>query len=103
MTPEGKIKALATKWLKSKNIPYWTIIPNAMGNSRGMADLCCILPKSGKWLCLEIKATGKKKNVTAHQQNFLDTIKACGGIAVVVDCQEDIDQLEQSLIAGGLL
>lgn len=103
MTPEGKVKALVVKWLKAKNIPRWTVIPSAMGNSRGMADLCCILPKSGQWLAIEVKAAGKKKNVTAHQQDFLDTINSCGGIAVVVDCQEDVDQLEQTLIARGLL
>lgn len=102
-TPEGKVKALISKWIKKHKIPAWSVIPNAMGNSRGMSDVVAILPKSGKWLCIEAKAAGKKKNVTAHQQNFIDTINACGGIAVVVDCQEDIDQLEQTLIANGLL
>lgn len=103
MTPEGKVKALISKWLKKHKIPYWTVIPNAMGNSRGMSDVCGILPKVGVWLAIEAKAEGKKANVTAHQQNFIDTINSCGGVAVVVDCQEDIDQLEQTLNKLGLL
>ena len=103
MTPEGKVKAICKKWLTKHNIPNWSIIPSPMGGSTGMADLCCILPKTGQWLCIEVKSEGKKKNVTANQQKFIDTINTCNGIAVVVDCQLDLDNLEVQLIFKGLL
>lgn len=103
MTSEGKVKVKAKAWLKKHNIPNWSIIPSPMGGSTGMADLCCILPKTGQWLCLELKAAGKKKNVTANQQKFIDTVNTCNGIAVVVDCQEDLDLLEANLKQRGLI
>jgi hypothetical protein len=102
MTPEGKVKVIAKKFLQKHNIPYWSVIPSPMGGV-GMADLCCILPKTGQWLCLELKAAGKKKNVTANQQKFIDTVNTCNGIAVVVDCQEDLDLLEANLKQRGLI
>lgn len=94
MTPEGKVKALIVKWLKGHGIPYWTVIPSAMGNSRGMSDYCCILPKSGRWLAIEAKALGKKGNTTVHQDNFIATINGAGGYAFVVEKQQDLDCME---------
>lgn len=102
MTPEGKVKSKVSAWLKRLGIPKWSVIPSPMGGV-GMADLCCILPKTGQWLAIEVKAAGKKKNVTANQQAFIDTINTCGGVAVVVDCQEDLDLLEANLKERGLL
>ena len=61
-----------------------------------MADICCIT-RDGRWLALEIKAEGKKANVTANQQKFLDTINANGGNAFVISCDEDIVELERKL------
>jgi hypothetical protein len=101
MTPEGKIKELVKKFLKSRSIPYWMIVPSGYGANTGFADFVAILP-SGWWLAIETKAAGKKKNVTANQQKFLDTINANNGIAVVVDCQEDIDKLAERLDSLGL-
>jgi hypothetical protein len=95
-TPEGKVKTLISKWLKERDIPYWMVIPNAMGRSNGMSDYVCILP-NGKWLAIEAKSAGKKSNVTANQQKFLDTVNAKGGLAVVVDSQEDLDALGVSI------
>ena len=42
-------------------------------------------------LAVECKAPGKKKNVTAKQQAFLDAITEHGGIAIVADCLKDIE------------
>ena len=101
MTPEGKIKKLVTEWLKSKNIPYWSIIPSAYGGSTGMSDLCGILPK-GKWLAIEVKARGKRDKVTKLQQKFIDIINDNKGVAVVVSCEEDLRELENSLVYMGI-
>lgn len=101
MTPEGKVKVLITKWLKEKSVPYWTVIPSAMGNSRGMSDYCCILPKTGRWLAIEAKALGKKGNTTLHQDNFIATINGCCGYAFVVEKQQDIDDMELILKLRG--
>lgn len=95
-TPEGKVKALVKKWLNSRDFSYWMVIPSAYGNSGGMSDFVCILP-SGRWLTIETKAPGKKSNVTPNQQKFIDTINDNGGIAVVVDSQEDLDRLDELL------
>ena len=101
VTPEGKIKKLVTNWLKSKKLPYWSIIPSAYGGSTGMSDLCSILP-NGKWLAIEVKARGKKANVTKLQQKFIDVINDNRGVAVVVSCEEDLEQLENSLVYLGV-
>ena len=42
-------------------------------------------------LAVEVKAPGKKKNVTAKQQAFLDAVEEHGGISIVADCLEDIE------------
>ena len=42
-------------------------------------------------LAIEVKAPGKKGNVTANQQAFLDAIENHGGIAIVADSLEDIE------------
>lgn len=53
----------------------------------------------GTFLAIEVKAEGKRKNVTANQKLFLDTINERGGIAVVVSCQEDLDELDVIIAA----
>ncbi len=42
-------------------------------------------------LAIEVKAPGKKANVTDKQQAFLDAIEEHGGIAIVADSLEDIE------------
>ena len=50
-------------------------------------------------LAIECKAPGKKGNVTANQQAFLDAIEAHGGIALVADSLEDIEPYLDRAIA----
>ena len=97
MTSEGKVKAKVKAWLKKHKIPNWSIIPSPFGGSTGMADLCCILPKSGKWLAIEVKAEGKSKNVTANQLAFIGTINEHNGYAFVVSCEAELVEVEKSL------
>jgi hypothetical protein len=94
LTPEKIVKNKVVAWLKLHNIPYWYIIPSHFGNSTGMADLCCILP-SGKWLAIEVKAKGKKSNLTPHQRKFLKTISDNNGYSFVVDREEDLLEIEK--------
>lgn len=96
MTPEGKVKAKISAWLKKRDMPYWCIIPSPMGRSTGVSDYIAIL-KDGRLLAIEAKAEGKEKNVTANQQAFLDTVNANNGVGVVVSCQADLDELEKRL------
>ena len=95
-TPEKLVKDKVVKWLKLHAIPYWWVIPSMYGNSTGMADLCCILP-DGRWLAIEVKAKGKKKNLTPLQKRFLATITSNGGLAYVVDREEDLIQIEKDI------
>ncbi len=101
-TPEGRVKDLIKKWLKKHSIPYWMIIPSPM-SCTGVSDFVSIVPKSGTWLVIEAKRPGGKKNVTAHQQKFIDTINNNGGLGFVVDSQEDLEYIEKVLIEKGLL
>ena len=101
-TPEGKIKLLVKKWMLKHKIPNWSIIPSAMGNTTGVADICAIT-KDGRWLAVEVKAEGKRGNVTANQQQFLDTIYNNGGRAYVVSCADDLAELEKILNISGVI
>jgi penicillin-binding protein-related factor A (putative recombinase) len=97
VTPEGKVKEAIKKALKARNIPYWMVIPNAMGNSRGMADFIGILP-DGRFLAIEAKADGKSKNLTVHQKKFLDDIGSNGGKAFVVSNLEELEEAMRCLV-----
>lgn len=94
-TPEGKVKDLVKAWLKERNIWNFMPIPSAFGASTGCSDILGIY--RGRFLCIEVKADGKAKNVTPRQQAFIDRVNAEGGIGVVVSCQADLDALEARL------
>lgn len=102
MTPEKRVKAKVSAWMKAHKIPAWCIIPSPMGKTTGVSDYIAILPK-GIWLAIEVKAEGKKKNLTAHQEAFLDTINMNNGIAVCVDSVDDLVLLENLLKSKGYL
>jgi len=95
-TPEGKTKEKIKRFLKLYKIPYWMVVPSAMGNTTGLSDFICILPR-GVFLAIEAKAEGKEKTVTANQRKFLDTINTNGGHAIVVSCDNDLIELESWL------
>ncbi len=50
-------------------------------------------------IAIEVKAPGKKANVTDKQQAFLDAIEEHGGIAIVADSLEDIEPYLDRAIA----
>lgn len=54
---------------------------------QGMADLCGMLP-DGRYFALEVKRPGEKPSEA--QRNFLESVRAAGGIGVVVRGFEDV-------------
>lgn len=66
---------------------------------RGISDRIGIMP-DGRFIAVELKATGLKRTVTEAQLHFLMCICKKGGIACVADCVEDVETaLTQSIIA----
>ncbi len=65
----------------------------------GSADEWIEVPMRTVLLAIEVKAPGKKANVTDKQQAFLDAIEEHGGIAVVADSLEDIEPYLDRAIA----
>ena len=100
-TPEGKVKDLVKKWLKFHNIWNKSIIPSNFGTSSGFPDILCL--HKGLMIGLEIKAVGKGDNLTVRQQQALDDINHNGGLAMVISCQNDLDNLELELRFRGLI
>ncbi len=90
-TPEGKVKAAVKRYLKERGI--WFCMPMGTGfGSSGVPDfLCCA---GGRFVAIETKAPGKRKNTTALQDQQIAAINATGGTAVVID---DVRQLEAIL------
>jgi Holliday junction resolvase len=87
-TPEGKVKAAVKRYLKARGI--WFCMPMGTGfGSSGVPDfLCCA---GGRFIAIETKAPGKRRNTTVLQEQQIAAINATGGTAVVVD---DVSQLE---------
>lgn len=103
--PEGSlekvVKEKVKKFFKDNNIWYKMIIPSAMSNMVGMSDFQAL--HKGMFIAVETKANRKDAKVSEHQIEYLEKVKACGGIGVVVKCESDILQLEQTLIERGVL
>jgi hypothetical protein len=55
----------------------------------GVADILACSPK-GRFVAVECKAPGKKKNLSLTQQSFLDNIRDAGGIAIVAESIDDL-------------
>lgn len=93
-TPESKVKAAIKKWLSIRGI--WSCMPIGTGfGASGVPDFICCW--DGKLLAIEAKAPGKRANTTVLQDKQLERIKAAGGIAVVVDDVQQLDELEACL------
>ena len=91
MTPEGKIKARVKQVLKELGAYYAMPSTGGYGNS-GVPDfLVCI---GGRFIGIECKAN--KGKTTALQESNLKAIRACGGIALVVN-ESNIDTLKKEL------
>lgn len=58
----------------------------------GTSDIL-MCDKDGVFMAIEVKAFGKKKNLTESQQDYLKDIILRNGFAVCVDNVKDLDQV----------
>lgn len=87
-TPEGAVKHAVKAWLKARGIWHFSPVSNGMG-VHGIPDFVCCW--NGRFIGIETKAPGKRKNVSAKQEMQIAAIHKAGGSAIVVD---DVSQLE---------
>jgi hypothetical protein len=57
-------------------------------HTRGVSDIIGCLPKTGRFLAIEVKRPGGKP--TLEQQQFIDTINQAGGLAFVARSVEEV-------------
>lgn len=88
MTPEGRVKADVKKFLAARGAWYCMPMGTGYGNS-GVPDF--ITCHKGRFVAIETKAPGKRRNTTVMQDRQIFGIHQAGGVAVVVD---DVKQLE---------
>jgi hypothetical protein len=55
---------------------------------RGVSDILGILKNTGRFLAIEVKVPGNKP--TIYQTNFIENVRAHGGIAFVATSLEDV-------------
>lgn len=99
-TPEHKVKQKIKDWLNAHGA-YWYMVVPAGYSRAGVPDFIVCLPSHGGvgiFVGIEAKAPGKRSNTSPHQKRELSWIQRAGGISLVVD---DVDQVEQAL--GGLI
>lgn len=94
LTPEGRVKQAVKKLLVSKGIWFYMPVQNGMGRV-GIPDFICCW--GGLFLAVETKAPGKTGNTTANQDRVLAEIKDHGGIAVVVDSAQALEEILKSM------
>lgn len=90
-TPEAKVKDAVKKVLKAKGIWFYMPVAGPF-TAHGIPDFICCW--NSQFLAIETKAKGKIDNLTPNQERVIAEINAHGGIAIVVD---DANQLEDYL------
>lgn len=90
-TPEGKVKAKVRKKLDEAKAYYFMPATGGYGKS-GVPDIVACV--NGWFIGIECKAGNNKP--TALQQNNLNSIKASGGTALVIN-ENNINELEDCL------
>jgi Holliday junction resolvase len=83
--PEKKIQKEIIKYLEGKG---YYVVKVVVANKSGVPDI--LFCKDGKFCAIEVKATGKKKNVTELQKLHLKMIRDSGGTAIVSDSLEEV-------------
>ncbi len=100
---EDKVKEKVKKFLNTHGIKFRMIVPSAYGRSTGVSDFICWRKPKAMFIGIETKANRSNTKPTENQSTFLQEIIDEGGIGVVVKCEDDILQLEQTLKERGLL
>lgn len=83
-----KSNGIYSRVIKSdgRKLPNGKWIPSRQG--RGISDRIAILHPNGRFLAIEIKASGKRSSASEEQIMFLTMIIQMGGIGVVADSVE---------------
>lgn len=87
------MKKIAEKVIQKEILDYlkeqgYYVIKVVVANVSGVPDI--LFCKDGKFCAVEVKATGKKKQVTELQKLHIEMIQASGGKAIVADCLYDV-------------
>lgn len=109
-SPEAQVGKEVDAYLKSIGAYVRTINSGGIqrngrwttsGQGSGISDRVGIL-RGGRFIAVELKATGKKKTVTDEQADFLREVINRGGVGCVADSVEDVKkaltQNEQELL-----
>lgn len=59
-------------------------------HTRGVSDIIGCMPKTGRFLAIEVKRPGGK--ATPEHQQFLDTITKAGGLAFLADSVDEVQR-----------
>jgi len=89
------MKKIAEKVIQKEILDYlkaegYYVIKVVVANVSGVPDI--LFCKDGKFCAIEVKATGKKKQVTELQKWHIEMIHASGGKAIVADCLWDVQE-----------
>lgn len=87
MTPEGKVKKKIKEYLVTTGAWYYMPVSNGMGRVGCPDILVCY---KGYFLAFEVKSPGKIANTTANQDREIAGINNAKGVAIVVDCVEQV-------------
>lgn len=87
MTPEGKVKALVKRALKTHGVYWHCPVQNGMG-APSLDFICCV---EGQYVAIETKAPGGK--MTPRQQKTAEAICLSGGRVFVVDDGLSLDRM----------
>ena len=89
---ESQIQTEIIKYLEDKG---YYVIKIVRANKQGVSDIAVCA--DGKFIAIEVKATGKKKTVTHLQKFHLELVTMSGGKAFVADSVWDV--MEEGRIA----
>ena len=84
---ESKIQKQIIDYLESKG---YYVVKVILANKRGVPDI--LFCKDGMFNAIEVKDTGKSKNVTELQKHHINLIQRSGGFAMVADSLELVKQ-----------
>ena len=90
MKSEARVQTEIMNYLEDKGC---YVIKIVRANKQGVSDLAVC--HDGKFICIEVKAEGKRKNTTKWQEFHLNLVKMSGGKAFVADSVYDV--IEQGL------
>ena len=97
MTPEGKVKKDVKAWLVKNKAYYYMPVSNGMGRVGAPDFIVCL---GGRFVGIETKAPGKRKNATPNQLREIEWINRAGGYAFVVDDVAQLASLEGLINEG---